>query len=269
MEQIKKHYLIETELAIRLRQASRDERGHLYSDLYDELFQRVSDHPMLARKSDPRRQAEHVERILRLIGPFLGPNTSFLEIGPGDCSLSLAVCRRVRSVYAVDVSKDIAEQIDPPDNFSLLLSDGREVPVPPNSISLAFSNQLIEHLHPDDAREQTVNVFSALKKDGVYICLTPNRLSGPHDISMYFDDTATGLHLKEYTSSELADLLWECGFSRIKAILCLKGVQLMLPVSVVSWLERVVCRLPRRMRRSCARSRLMRALLGVCLVARK
>lgn len=269
IEQITQHYLIERELATRLRKASRDERGPLYSLLYDELFQRVPDHPMLVRKSDVELQMQHVQGLLRLIRPFLRSDATFLELGPGDCSLSLTVCRHVQFVYAVDVSNEITNLENPPDNFSLLLCDGREVPVLSRSISVAFSNQLIEHLHPEDAFEQTANIFTALEEGGVYICLSPNRLSGPHDISMYFDEVATGLHLKEYTNTDLAKLLSKCGFSRVRAILSLKGFQVIVPTKVVSIIERIICLLPQGVRRPCAQSRLMRALLGVCLVAWK
>lgn len=267
--QIERHYLIEKELATHLREASREERGKLYTRLYDELFERVPDHPMLTRKANSNSWTNRVESSLRLIRPFLTPDATFLELGPGDCLLSLAVCRHVRFVYAVDVSKVITEQTDTPDNFSLLISDGREVPVRPGSIAVAFSNQLIEHLHPDDAHEQTVNLWSALKEGGHYICVTPNRLAGPHDISQYFDETATGFHLKEYTTGELADLLSECGFSRVKAVVRLKNVKVTIPTGVVSSIERAILLLPRKLRRQCAGSRLVSAIIGVCLVARK
>ena len=36
------------------------------------------------------------------------------------------------------------------------------------------------------------NLYRALKPGAVYVCITPNRLSGPHDISLYFDSVATG-----------------------------------------------------------------------------
>ena len=49
-EQLLEHYNIEKELANRLRNASKEERRHLYTFLYDELFRRVPLHPQLTRK---------------------------------------------------------------------------------------------------------------------------------------------------------------------------------------------------------------------------
>ncbi len=118
--------------------------------------------------------------------------------------MSAGVAARTTGVvHAIDVSPTIVEMTDLPANVHVHLSDGREIPVADGSIDLAYSNQLLEHLHPDDALTQTSNVFAALRPGGAYVCLTANRLSGPHDISMYFDPEATGFHLREYTTRDL------------------------------------------------------------------
>ena len=47
-ENIRQHYIIERELADRLRHASREERrAGLYAAVYNELFRRVPDHPLI------------------------------------------------------------------------------------------------------------------------------------------------------------------------------------------------------------------------------
>ena len=52
MEQRRAHYEVETELAARLRNSSREERRNLYTALYDELYEKVPDHPLLTRPGD-------------------------------------------------------------------------------------------------------------------------------------------------------------------------------------------------------------------------
>jgi hypothetical protein len=81
----------------------------------------------------------------------------------------------------------------------------------------------MEHLHPDDALEQLDNIYASLAPSGVYLCRTPNRLNGPHDISKYFDPVATGFHLREYTVSELRQLFMQAGFSRTRLVIAAKG----------------------------------------------
>jgi SAM-dependent methyltransferase len=213
-EQIREHYEVEKELANRLRHASREERTHLYAEVYNELYQRVPHHSQLLRKADGAASANEVAKQMNILKPFLRPDTIFLEIGAGGCGLSFKVAEYVHHVYAIDVSVEITPSTDQPANFDFILSDGRSISVPAGSVTMAYSNQVIEHLHPDDALEQLQNIAHALAPDGVYICQTPNAYLGPSDISKHFDDVATGLHLKEYTTSELISLFRTAGFSK-------------------------------------------------------
>jgi SAM-dependent methyltransferase len=192
-----------------------------------------------------------------------------MEIGAGDCALSLSLAGRVRRVYAVDVSdKVLGDTVQPP-NFTFALSDGCSMPVPPGSVGVAYSNQLMEHLHPDDAELQLVNIFNALAPRGAYACITPNRLSGPHDISCFFDDVATGFHLKEYTTTELAALFRRIGFRKVAVYASLKGRYFRVPLFAVTVLEGCLSRLSPRWRRRVAASHIVRSLLGVQLVGVK
>jgi SAM-dependent methyltransferase len=222
-EQLREHYEIEKELADRLRYAPRQERRYLYSSLYDELYRRVPLHSQLSRKSSLERTAILVGLQMKFLRHFLKKETTFLEIGPGDCALSFVVSKLVKQVYAVDVSQEITKSSTTPENFHLFLSDGCSVPVPPDSINLAYSYMVMEHLHPDDAFDQLQQIYKALVPGGIYICITPNRLTGPHDISKYFDEFATGFHLKEYTTQELDKLFRDVGFSRVSAYVGARG----------------------------------------------
>lgn len=214
-EDIKRHYQIEKELAHKLRIASKEERKHLYPSLYDEFYKLVPDHSQALReKANPQKRAKRVNRQIRFLKRFINPNVSFLEIGAGDCVVSFEVAKLVNKVYALDVSAESIDELDPPENFELIISDGFQVPVPQDSIDVVYSNQLMEHLHPDDAMEQLQNIFRCIAVGGIYICSTPNRLSGPHDVSRYFDKVATGFHLKEYSFIELNELFKQVGFSK-------------------------------------------------------
>ena len=215
--QIQEHYRVEKELAEILRTSQKEQRRHLYRELYDELFRRVPHHPSLSRSRTPEQALHALQSQLAMVQRYLSESVVFLELGPGNCNFSVAMTEHVKKVYAVDVSRTIADQVQPPDNFELIISDGSSIPLPDSYIDVAFSNQLMEHLHPDDALIQLNNVVRVLKPGGTYICVTPNRLSGPHDVSGQFDDEATGFHLKEYTCSDLARLFCEAGFSNTRS----------------------------------------------------
>jgi len=262
MQQLREHYEIEKELASRSRNASREERRVLYSSLYDELFQRVPHHPQLTQKVSPEK---HIQMLRR----FLTDKVTFLEIGPGDCALSFRVAGFVKQVFAVDVSKEITKSSAAPDNFHLVLSDGCSIPVPKESINVAYSNQLMEHLHPEDALEQLRNIFTALAPGGIYLCITPNRLDGPHDISMYFDEVATGFHLREYTITELSKLFKAVGFSRVNVYFWKWGIFLMLPVAPFTLIERLLSPLPHRITKRLLGNKFLGWLLYIRMIATK
>lgn len=267
-EQIREHYLVERELAARLRASTPDERRRLYTAAYDEMFRRVPHHPMLVRKEAMPAEQRCAE-TLAFLAPFLRPDLNFLEIGPGDCALSVCVARRVKHVWGVDVSTELTRAPGFPPNFELLISDGTSIPTPPGSVDLAFSNQLMEHLHPDDALEQLRNIHRALAPGGRYICLTPNRVCGPHDVSRHFDDTATCFHLKEYTAGELATLFAGVGFRDMKALLRARGRYLQIPPLLATTVEQVLDHAPHGLKRRWVRQAPGRKLLACGMVATK
>jgi SAM-dependent methyltransferase len=268
-DELRAHYEIEKQLAARLRDAGREERRSLYTSLYDELFRRVPSHPQVVGRADPEAGRPLLDKQLRFLGPFLNSETVFLEVGAGDCALSLAIAPRVRQVYAVDVSNEMTSAVRPPSNFALVLSDGCSIPVPTGSITVAYSHQLMEHLHPDDALEQLHAIHTALAPGGVYLCITPSRLSGPHDISRYFDDTASGFHLREYTAGELRHLFESTGFSHLRLRVGGGAAFVPLPLGPVVILERLLAATPVRLRQRLAGAQPLRMLLGVKLAATK
>lgn len=268
LEQRREHYQIERAIADRLKNSSPDERGDLYAWAYDKLFSEVTHHPMLNVKDDKAEQ-ERVAKQVGNISRFLRPGLVFGEIGPGNCALSIAVAEKVAMVYAIDVSSEITGSSELPDNLHLILSDGVSVPAPPDGFDLVYSNQLMEHLHPEDAIRQLENIRLALRPGGIYYCTTPNRLTGPHDVSRDFDDVASGLHLKEYSVEELEKLFKKAGFSKIRVFLGVSRFGIELPVIFFRLPERFLDILPHRIRKLLTFNRVLRFLFGVKLVGYK
>ena len=271
-EQLRRHYQIERELAARLRTAPRGERRELYRSVYDELFRRVPEHPQLQQKSAPERLAGRQREVARQLGflrRFLAPGTVFMEIGAGDCALAAGAAPHVERVYAIDVSAEIASGDRLPKNVSLVLSDGTSIPVPAASVDLAFSDQLMEHLHPEDAEEQLRGIHASLAPGGAYVCVTPNRCYGPSDISRGFEPVAAGLHLREYSARELRALLRRAGFGRVRFYAGAKGLYVRCPYGLIAAAEGILEALPRKVSARLAALAPMRALLGVRVLAIK
>ncbi len=270
---LRHHYTVERELAERLRNAPASERVRLYTEVYDELMRRVPQHPQLLARSAPgwrERRERSVEMQLAMLARFVTPASVFLEVGAGDCALSRRVAGLVKRVHAVDVTDSVVGAEPFPLNMTLALSiDGIRMPVPDGSVDVAFSNQLMEHLHPEDAEAQLGNIWRALAPGGTYFCITPNRFYGPCDVSQHFDEVATGLHLREYGARELRVLLLDAGFSRVQFYAGGRGRMVKVPYAAVAAFESLLESLPSRLRRRLAGSAPARALLGLRVAAVK
>jgi len=257
---------MEKKLAKSLLSANAHQRRRLYRQVYDEFFRKV---PFPNESEKDRIGSGFVSGHVKLLNHFLKPDSTFLEIGPGDCSLSLAVTKSVRKVYAVDVSPKPSRSLHKPKNFHLIVADGVSVPVPKASVNIAFSSQVLEHIHPDDALSHLKNVHRALTETGLYIAITPNRLWGPHDVSQFFEDKAEGLHLKEYTVTELEKLFKTAGFSTVQLFIEVRGKVIRYPTFPVKVVEWCIQLLPPSVQKRVAKFAPFTLLLGILVIAEK
>ncbi|HEX8309753.1 MAG TPA: hypothetical protein VF614_00450, partial [Chthoniobacteraceae bacterium] len=104
LEQLRRHYEVEKELADRLRRSSREERRTIYATLYDELFTRVPEHPRLITRESEEAAERSTTARLAILDEVVQPEHTVVEIAPGDCRLSFALCARAAKVIGVDIS---------------------------------------------------------------------------------------------------------------------------------------------------------------------
>jgi SAM-dependent methyltransferase len=266
-ERLVAHYALERKLSDRLRRASREARRTVYTEVYSELVASLPDHPYHCAS-----RASAVERLdaqLKRIGSYLLPGSAFLEIGCGDAALAFAAAPRTSIAYAVDVTDALIDFANAPVNFRFLQTNGVEIPLATASIDLAYSNQLMEHLHTADAADQLEEVHRILKPGGCYICITPSRLTGPHDISCYFDYEATCFHLREYDYGALRDLFQDAGFTEFRCYVSARGKQIRIPYPLMRTFELIFLALPRQLRVSLTRTRAVSYAMGLNVVGVK
>jgi SAM-dependent methyltransferase len=186
-ERLIAHYELERRLADRLRVACRDERSRLYTEVYSELFDSLPDHP---QKTAVDSRADRIAKQVRLLKPRIRRGDVYLEIGCGDALLPFALSGFAREVLGLDVTDALVDFAAAPTNFRFLKTDGVEIPLAENSVDLAHSDQLMEHLHVEDAEAQLREIHRVLRPGGRYVCKTPSSVTGPHDISVFFDEVA-------------------------------------------------------------------------------
>lgn len=253
---MRQHFEIERKLANQLRDApSKDERRRLYGEVYRQRSELIPSHPLVQQAADEEFRSRYVEPQVRLLLSFVDPRTRFCEVGAGDGAVAKALAPRVASSVALDVTDALALPADESVGFEFRVFDGFDLGLPPGSIDLVYSNDVVEHLHPDDMLDHAREVREVLRPGGMYVCVTPNRLSGPHDVSRHFAESPQGFHLREYSVTELAAALRQSGFSRVKVFLAFHGRRLtpLLPAALARPLEAAIEAMPRRLGRRLAR----------------
>jgi SAM-dependent methyltransferase len=246
-EQVKNHYFVEKNIADRLKHANRDERKRIYATMYDELFTKVPDHPRLVIRDD-RQLTQGANRAkFAMISSYIDHSTVFAEFAPGDCKFAVEVAKSVRMVYGIDISDQRNPDDHAPENFQLIVYDGYNLcGIKENSVDIVFSNDLIEHLHPEDTNDHFNLAHRLLKDGGKYIFRTPHAFTGPTDISQYFSDEPEGFHLKEWTYTELKQMLIAIGYSKIIPYWTGRGRKFRLPFLYFYISEIVIGLLPRK-----------------------
>lgn len=238
------HFEVEKELAARLRNSTREERAGLAAELYSELYRRVPEHPRVARSKEKSAEERSLQAQMRLVRHALAPEVRFLEFGAGTGTFSMHVAPQVREAIALEVCAQGGISEGLPANYRMVMHDGLVIPLPDSEVDVAFSYQVLEHLHPDDVELHFQEMSRVLKPGGCYILSTPHAQSGPHDVSRYFSNKLETFHLKEWTYGEMAPLMRKCGFSRIQPFLRGKtgpAYQLLLPAFVTAeWALRMM-----------------------------
>lgn len=261
--QLREHFEVETELRQRLMdEQDTGRRRQLYGEVYAERILRLPHHPLVTQSADPAARSAAAAPQVRLLAPFLRPTDTFVELGAHDGAVAAAVAPLVARSIALDVHDAVA--LPSRGRYEFRVCDGFDLGLPPDSVDVVYSRDVVEHLHPEDFADHASAVRDVLRRGGRYVCVTPNRLTGPHDVSRHFSDTPRGFHLREYSASELTRALRGAGFSAVKIFLSYHGRHLTptLPGAVARPLEAAVATVPRR-----RRLMLTSALAGLKVVA--
>lgn len=269
-EEIYKIYKSEIKHSNRLRVEDKRVRQSLYQRVYDDYFSELPFHPTFHFRKKEKIKKNRLEYLMKKISPLLKGNENFIEIGAGDCSLSYELSKYVKKIYALEVSDvTIDKKYEDSKNMEIIIFNGYDFPFEKETIDFAFSNQLLEHLHKDDAIEQTNSIYKCLKNGGKYMCITPNRLIGPGDITGYFGHELKGFHLKEYTSMELKKIFKTVGFRKIKFQSIIKGKSVFIPTYIIWITEKYISLVAKKKRTKILQNKLISIIFNSVIIAIK
>lgn len=249
-EQVLTHFEVERELREHILTSDREDRATAFSWAYDELFRRVPWHPALTEdsgSSNPGLITERTRSVVPLISASLG--RSVLELGCGMGELCIACAQAGFTATGLDVSEVRIERLKLLENPNLKFNLGEATVLPfgDESFDVVVSMQLFEHLHPNDIGIHLAEIWRVLRTGGFYLFETPNRLTGPRDVSRFFVNTPQGFHLREYSIRDLAQILSTAGYGRIEIILRKRRVLSMPVAKIIEGMWRM---LPKTQRRS-------------------
>jgi SAM-dependent methyltransferase len=215
-DQVNYHLSLEIELTARLLASTPESRWATFQECYDELYGSL---PWLAGTGG----VGDLNGWNQVIGP---PPQRLYEIGSGDGGLARALASLGYEVVATDVSVRRGRERQGAAGLTWGVTDGVHLDrfTELEAYDVVISDQLVEHLHPDDIGEHLRGCRSILRPGGRYIVQTPHAFTGPHDVSSVFGyEEPVGMHLREYTTAELKRELRRAGFSSVKSVLRFPG----------------------------------------------
>ncbi|BAZ42342.1 putative methyltransferase [Calothrix sp. NIES-4101] len=217
-EMILQHWELEKQLTHELLQSKPESRWETFEKCYTTLYEKLE---WLNRLIDSEKEVENPDakyaEWIRLIG---SPPKKIYEVGSGRGEMITYLAKQGYECRATEVTRERGEKwVTSIPNLIWAVSDGVNLErfEPANTYNVVISDQVIEHLHPDDLIEHFKGVLEILVPGGRYIFRTPHVHSGPSDISRVFKcEKAMGMHLKEYTYREVAIKLKQAGFKHIQ-----------------------------------------------------
>lgn len=209
------HWDLERQLTSELLQSRPEDRWETFDRCYTRLYAELDWLNRFSERADPTPLRRRIDRWLEAIG---SPPKSIYEIGSGTGELISHLAQHGFNCKATEITRERGQKhvANSQPNLSWGLSDGVHLDrfEPAETYDVVLSNQVIEHLHPEDLQTHLSSVHNILRKGGRYMFSTPHRYTGPHDVSWVFGrDQAEGMHLKEYTYRELVEAIRRAGFS--------------------------------------------------------
>lgn len=215
-DMVMKHWNLEKKLTKELLASSVSNRNAVFINAYNTLYTEL---PWLLKSgSDVREElslAIYSQRWLSLLGEVSGKLV--YEIGSGNGNLIRLLASLDAQCIGTEITEGRPNNKKSP-NLSWHVTDGVNLSMyePEEHFDLVISDQVIEHLHPDDTQTHFDQAYRILKPSGKYVFYTPHYYIGPGDVSRIFNCAeAEGMHLKEYKYKEIFRYLKKAGFKKI------------------------------------------------------
>lgn len=192
------------------------ERERLLTAAYDEVNKIMAKYYPAGNVT-----ADNTKFLALLVQKNFSPQSKILDLGCGSGELLYSLAKAGYKVTGLDVSpvsikraQERLAELNLENNASV--GDITSLKTTKKFDCLIMDN-VIEHLAPDTTIDILKKCREVLTDNGQIIIATPHQFSGPHDVSKFFlplGAKAEGLHLREYTFTDLDKVLRAAGFSQ-------------------------------------------------------
>jgi len=208
-------------------------RRALYGEVYPKVHAIYGQRPADPDAPNPK------DPFVRLFAREL-KGKSVLEVGCGAGAFLLSVARQLDASDRGElVGLDVSEASFP-SHPSVRFVAGDVIEFRPEQLGredfdLVYSDNVLEHLAPQDRDAHFDSIERVLRPGGRLILLLPNRLFGPTDVTRVLDCSysnrvpSQGTHLTESTYSELVPYLRRRGYTKLRTVLPVPGLKDRLP----------------------------------------
>ena len=201
----------------RILQSPTESRQAVIASAYAELFSKFPDHEVFHANTEDRRRKGRLRA--GMVIPLSRPGDAVLEVGCGRGDVLLELARLGHKCFGIEPSEHMLSICADQKAATVAFGTADRLEFADGSFDLVFSQEVLEHLHPDDVPVHFSEAFRVLRPRGILAVETPNRDTGPQDVSRGFVAVAEGLHLKEWSVRELIQQFRQAGFVKIRGVL--------------------------------------------------
>lgn len=200
-----------------MREQSMEKRVALYQEMYDWCFGFLERHGLTICLGFSPGFIEKKWDVFR--------GKDVLDYGCGYGQSTAYLAQHAKSVCGLDASSVCVEharrEYGTIANARFVVHSSPLLAFADASFDSVYSNDLLEHLHPDDALIHLKEIVRVLRPGGQYLLWTPPAEVGPSDGTKWFFPQRQGFkpicgHLKEYTGAELEAVARRAGFSTVE-----------------------------------------------------
>ncbi len=218
-EMILAHWTLEQRLTRELLESKPENRWETFERCYTTLYGELEWLNRLTGGTNTTPPAERYQHWAELIGTT---PKSVYEVGSGKAAMIGYLAQLGHQCTATEITRERGAQhvVEHP-NLRWTQSDGIHLGrfEPLGTYDFVLSDNVVEHMHPDDLIPHLQGARDILKPGGQYLMAVPHPWFGPWDVSKVFKyEVASGMHLKEYTYRELRQAATRAGFREVAAV---------------------------------------------------